>query len=159
MPRFGATSSARLRTCDIRLRKLFQVVVRTYDCTVIYGARARDQQAAAFREGRSKVQWPDSCHNIIAPEEAAQLGIDPRPESFAVDVGPWPLDWDTQFLKEGLLDRVALKNLCKFYHFAGYVHATAVRLEIPIRWGGDWDRDLDFSDQTFDDLVHFELNP
>jgi hypothetical protein len=26
-----------------------------------------------------------------------------------------------------------------------------------LRFGMDWDGDLDFSDQTFDDLVHFEL--
>jgi len=28
-------------------------------------------------------------------------------------------------------------------------------MEIPIRWGGDWDRDHCLSDQSFDDLVHF----
>lgn len=172
MPHFGATSSARLSTCDERIRVLFRVVVQDFDCTIIYGARARDQQAAAFREGRSKVQWPDSRHNIVTPEEAAQLGIDPRPESLAVDAGPWPLDWDTRVLKPlrgprpaevspdamvGQLDEKALKNLCRFYHFAGFVLATAARLGTPIRWGGDWDGDGDFMDQTFDDLVHFEL--
>jgi peptidoglycan L-alanyl-D-glutamate endopeptidase CwlK len=26
-----------------------------------------------------------------------------------------------------------------------------------IRWGGDWDMDNDLSDNTFNDLVHFEL--
>jgi hypothetical protein len=28
---------------------------------------------------------------------------------------------------------------------------------IGLRWGGDWDSDKDFSDQNFDDLVHWEL--
>ena len=27
---------------------------------------------------------------------------------------------------------------------------------IKIRWGGDWDRDNDLADQSFNDLVHFE---
>ncbi len=26
-----------------------------------------------------------------------------------------------------------------------------------VRWGGDWDRDGDFNDETFKDLWHFEL--
>jgi peptidoglycan L-alanyl-D-glutamate endopeptidase CwlK len=30
-------------------------------------------------------------------------------------------------------------------------------IEHHIRWGGDWDGDQDFRDQTFDDLAHFEL--
>ncbi len=46
----------------------------------------------------------------------------------------------------------------QFYHFAGYVEGTADAHRIPIRWGGDWDRDHCLSDQTFDDLVHFETH-
>ena len=33
----------------------------------------------------------------------------------------------------------------------------ANRLEIPIRWGGDWDMDTYVKDQKFKDLPHFEL--
>ena len=37
----------------------------------------------------------------------------------------------------------------------------AKAMSIPLRWGGDWDGDTLLSgrdpDQTFDDLVHFEL--
>ena len=28
---------------------------------------------------------------------------------------------------------------------------------IDLRWGGDWDRDTEVRDNTFDDLVHFEI--
>ena len=38
-------------------------------------------------------------------------------------------------------------NQC--YHFAGYVLRFASEIRIPIRWGGDWDRDLDVNDQNF----------
>ena len=40
---------------------------------------------------------------------------------------------------------------------AGYIQATADKLGIKIRWGGDWDSDGDLDDQTFMDLGHFEL--
>ena len=49
------------------------------------------------------------------------------------------------------------KDLNQFYYFAGIVIATARDLDIVLRWGGDWDRDHDLSDQSFDDLVHFEV--
>ena len=59
--------------------------------------------------------------------------------SRAVDVVPYPID------------------KYRFYWFAGYVLATAQSLQIPIRWGGDWDGDLKWRDQTFHDLPHYEL--
>jgi hypothetical protein len=41
--------------------------------------------------------------------------------------------------------------------FAGFVIGTAALMGISIRWGGDWDRDTYTKDNSFDDLVHFEL--
>lgn len=60
----------------------------------------------------------------------------------AIDLAPYPIDWE---------------DTKRFYYFAGMVMALAKEMEIPLRWGGDWDSDDDLSDQTFDDLVHFEL--
>ena len=68
----------------------------------------------------------------------------------AVDVAPYPLDW---------------KNIHKFYLFAGFVLGIVEAInanphlndKIKIRWGGDWDSDYDLNDQTFNDLVHFEI--
>ena len=48
-------------------------------------------------------------------------------------------------------------EMCIRDSFAGYVQGVAEQLGIKIRWGGDWDSDFDFKDQTFNDLVHFEL--
>jgi len=60
----------------------------------------------------------------------------------AVDVVPYPISW---------------ANTKRFYYFAGIVKAVAKQMGIGIRWGGDWDMDNDLDDQTFMDLVHFEL--
>ena len=30
-------------------------------------------------------------------------------------------------------------------------------MNIKLRWGGDWDRDTQVKDNSFDDLLHFEL--
>tara|TARA_S200002703_G_C3699622_1_gene214857 strand:+ start:226 stop:624 length:399 start_codon:yes stop_codon:yes gene_type:complete len=63
-------------------------------------------------------------------------------EGKAVDVAPYPIDWE---------DRE------RFHYFAGYVMATAQQMGVNLRWGGDWDRDTEVKDNSFDDLVHFEI--
>ena len=128
MAKFGAASLMRLETCHPLIQLLFRQVVRDFDCTIIKGHRGKEEQNDAVRDGKSKLEWPNSKHNV-------------QP-SHAVDAGPWPLDWDDTY---------------SFYLFAGWVLATARMLNIPIRWGGDWDSDLDIHDQNFNDLVHFEL--
>ena len=128
MPEFGARSKVNLGECHIDLQKLFKKVVENYDCSVIEGYRSKEEQNTAFDAGKSKLQYPKSKHN--------------RQPSLAVDVCPYPIDWE---------------NSNKFYHFAGYVLKTADELNIKIRWGGDWDGDGDFKDQNFHDLPHFEL--
>ena len=128
MPHFGRRSLHRLRTVDPRLQTLLTRVVQTYDCTILEGHRGEAAQNAAFDAGKSKLRWPNGNHNAYP--------------SRAVDVAPYPVDWN---------------NTKRFYHFAGFVQATALQLDIPIRWGGDWDRDYDLDDQRFNDLVHFEI--
>jgi len=65
-----------------------------------------------------------------------------RYPSRAIDLAPWPLDWS---------------DIRRFYYFGGFVVGVANKLDIPIRWGGDWDGDFEVKDQNFNDLVHFEL--
>ena len=135
MPKFSNTSSDRLFTCDRLIQKLFNEVVKHADCSILQGHRGQIEQDQFFADGKSQVKWPDGKHNS-------------RP-SKAVDVAPYPIpkNWGADHWK----DKV------KFYEFAAIVRYEALRLNIKIRWGGDWDGDGDYRDQTFDDLVHFEL--
>jgi len=128
MASFGAQSRIRLNSCHPDLIRLFDEVVKNYDCTILCGHRGEEEQTKAFNEGRSKVQFPNSRHNSLP--------------SMAVDVMRYPIDWE---------DRI------RMYHFAGYVLGVANSLGINIRWGGDWDSDLDFEDNKFFDAPHFEL--
>ena len=128
MPRFGKTSKRRLATCDDGLQNLFYEVVRHFDCSVIIGHRGEKDQNKAFDEGKSKVRYPKGKHNSNP--------------STAVDVAPYPIDWE---------DRE------RFIYFAGFVKGIATEMGISLRWGGDWDNDPQLSDNKFDDLVHFEL--
>ena len=128
MPAFSKKSCSKLATCDPRLQRVFEAVVREFDCTIIEGHRDQERQDRMVEEGKSQVRWPDGKHNTVP--------------SMAVDVTPYPIAWDDR-------ERQTL--------FAGYVLATAKASGVELRWGGDWDRDTEVRDNRFDDLVHFEL--
>ena len=128
MPHFGRTSKKRLKTCDEDLIFLFEEVVKYFDCSVLEGHRGKRLQNKYFKEGKSKLKFPDGNHN--------------KKPSKAVDVAPYPIDWD---------DRERMT------YFAGFVKGMASALGIPIRWGGDWNSDTQVKDNNFDDLPHFEL--
>ena len=99
MPRFGKTSKKRLATCDDGLQNLFYEVVRHFDCSVIIGHRGERDQNKAFDEGKSKVRYPKGKHNSNP--------------STAVDVAPYPIDWE---------DRE------RFIYFAGFVKGVALEM-------------------------------
>ena len=128
MPAFSIASKEKLAQCHPDLQRVFERVIAHFDCTILVGQRSEADQNAAFAAGRSKLKYPQSKHNK-------------RP-SMAVDVSPYPIEW-------GDRDRQ--------HFFAGVVMGTAQSMGIKIRWGGDWDGDTETKDNTFDDLVHFEI--
>ena len=133
MPKFGQRSASNLATAHPDLQRLFNEVIKTYDCTILCGYRNEEDQNKAYHEGRSKIKYPNGKHN--------------KQPSEAVDVAPW-------FAEK---PNIRWEDKEKFYHFAGYVQAVADQLNIKIRWGGNWDSDDELHDQTFFDLPHFEL--
>ena len=131
MPKFGKTSKKNLSTCHKDLQKLFNEVIKHWDCSVVEGYRNEERQTRAYESGNSKVKYPNGKHNRIP--------------SNAVDVAPYILGkgivWD---------ERECLA-------FGGFVLGVASQLGICIRWGGYWDGDNSVNDQSFNDLVHFEI--
>lgn len=155
MPSYSKSSNDKLFTCDARLQKIFSRIIVWYDNTVLVGHRGREDQEKAVAEGRSKVHYPNSHHNS-SPSRAADVA----PYLGGGRGIPWPKTpaFLSQLSKEERAElNTYVKATAQFYHFAGVVEATAHEMGVSTRWGGDWDRDHCFSDQTFDDLVHFEL--
>lgn len=127
MSRFSQKSLAELATCHPKLQKVFNEVIKHFKCTVLCGYRGKVAQNTAYKEGTSKLRYPQSPHN--------------KKPSLGVDVAPHPLNW---------------KEINRFYYFGGFVRGIASQMGIPIRWGGDWNSDTQIQDQKFNDLVHFE---
>ena len=128
MAKFGRSSRARLATCDEKLQKVFNEVIKYVDCSVLEGSRSEERQNKLYEEGKTKVKYPKGRHNSSP--------------SRAVDVTPYPVDWDDR-------ERQTL--------FAGFVIGIARSMDIDLRWGGDWDQDFEVQDNKFDDFPHFEI--
>ena len=128
MARFSKRSKDRLSTCDKRLQEIFNEVIKNFDCTILEGHRSEERQNKLYEEGKTKVRYPKGRHNASP--------------SLAVDVAPYPVDWDDR-------ERISF--------FAGYVLGVADRLGYTIRWGGDWNMNFEVDDNQFDDFPHFEI--
>ena len=134
MPEFGQSSYERLGTCHPLLIELMEAVVLVRDCSIVCGYRGKDDQNQAFVEGKSQLQYPNSNHN--------------QHPSIAVDVVPWPEKWG---------DEDAFLELKKEIVNCWYMIPRKKREGYYLRWGGNWDGDEDRTDQTFNDLPHWEL--
>ena len=145
MPFYSNKSKAKLKTCHNLLIIIFNKVIEKYDNTIDAGTRSDSDQNKLFKEGKTKVKGGKSLHNYFP--------------SLAVDAYPYPLpdSWGEINIKNHKSLLFQIKERAKFYHFGGYVKGVADSLGIPLRCGCDWDNDNQFNDQSFDDLVHFEL--
>jgi len=138
MSSFSTRSAANLATCTTGIQRVMNAVIKEIDFSVIYGHRVKALQNKAFADGFSTKQWPDSTHNEVP--------------SRGVDVLPYPSGWP----QDSDSDLVKMHKIAHFYYLAGVIDTKAKELGVNLRWGGDWDMDKDFLDQTFDDLAHFE---
>lgn len=123
---FGNTSRNRLLTCHGEIQRLFNEVIKHRDCSILEGKRSDDRQLELFKLGRSQL-------NGVTQRSNHQTTKD-QPLSFAVDVMPYPIDW---------------KDYQGHAEFAAFVFETAIKLDIKIRWGGNW--------KSFRDNPHWEL--
>jgi len=127
MPRFGRTSTARLKTCHKDIQRVLKEAIKVVDFSVLEGHRGRELQNLYYSQGKSKLRFPKSKHN--------------KTPSRAVDIVPYPIDWN---------------DSKRFILLAGIVLGIAHKMGVGIRWGGDWNRDFKFNESFFD-APHFEL--
>jgi peptidoglycan L-alanyl-D-glutamate endopeptidase CwlK len=130
MPSFSVTSSRRLANAHPLIQKVMNEAIRHYDFMMLDSQRGRAAQEKAFREGHSKAHFGQSAHNWSP--------------SIAVDVAPYPLDWN---------DRKRFIDLSKI------ILPIAKDMGVPLRWGGDWNMNGIMTDEHLSDLPHYELHP
>lgn len=133
MRKWGPRSYSVYNTLDPRLQRIVDYILfNVADISLLHGHRDEATQNNLHALGRSKLRYPASKHN--------------RSPSLAVDLQPYPVPEKTEKLWAAL------------GYIAGRALEYAKRHDIPLRWGGDWNMNGDLTDQTFDDLFHFEIN-
>lgn len=128
MPVFSALSEQRLSTCAQPLQELLREAIKHVDFTVLHGHRGKDEQDDALRSGASTLKWPLSKHN--------------RLPSLAVDIAPYPVDWN---------------DTARFARLFGFIERIAQEKGIRIRWGADWNGNYRTKDERLVDMPHIEL--
>lgn len=137
MPKFSKESVDLLAQTKKPLQDLFSAVVNYTDCQILPSTiRTKEQQEEYVKKGGSKTM------------ESKHLTGD------AVDIMPYPVQWPDE---PGISPAEIAYRWKRIFIFAGVVLGIAHTMGIKVRWGGDWDSDWDFKDQTFNDLPHFEL--
>ena len=132
MRKWGRQSTRVYNSLDPRLQTWCdRMLHEVSDISLISGYRGRIEQTSYYENNVSKHRYPNSKHN--------------HKPSLAVDLQPYPKPKHTYKLWGAL------------GFLAGRGHYIATDMGITLRWGGDWDTDGDLTDQTFDDLFHFEV--
>jgi peptidoglycan L-alanyl-D-glutamate endopeptidase CwlK len=142
MPAFGKRSQEKLDECEEYLRIVAAEAIKHFDFSIYEGHRSLRRQQQLFMDGKSKIDGitTKGNHNHLP--------------SRAFDGAPYPIDFDDEH-----------KAKARFYMWAGVMFACEAMLKeqgrlpegMRLRWGGDWDSDKSFEDQSFDDLPHWEV--
>lgn len=133
MPSFSENSLKELKTCHTKLQELLKEAINEFNFSVIEGHRGEERQNRLYREGKSKLRYPDSKHN--------------DEPSLAVDIAP--------YYPEG--PHIRWDNHKDFVLLHGYLQGLAVSQGVTIRSGVNWDMDNTVSDTEFYDWPHIEL--
>jgi hypothetical protein len=127
MPSLSSIGKKRLATCDPRLQAVVNEAIKRTDFSVLCGHRGREEQEDAFERGTTRVHYPKSKHNSYP--------------SKAVDLAPYPIDWN---------------NLERFRDLAKIMFEEAEKLNVKLRWGGDFNMNGK-PDDKFNDMPHYEI--
>lgn len=129
--KFSRISEQRLQECHPDLQRVIRRALADgpLDFSVLCGHRGEAEQEKAVHDGKSKQHYPSSKHNSLP--------------SKAVDVAPCPIDWN---------DRKRFVDLYR------QIFAAAAKEGVKIRWGGDFNRDGNLSNDSFVDMPHYELD-
>lgn len=133
MPSFGSHSKKQRATLDKRLQKILDEAIEYFDFQIVEGHRGKAAQDKAFATGASKLRWPYGNHNKMP--------------SLAADLAPWPIDWSNK-----------ATALARFAFLMGVIHKVAKDQGTKVRFGLDWNRNLDPRDESFVDWGHVELD-
>jgi peptidoglycan L-alanyl-D-glutamate endopeptidase CwlK len=152
MAKYGHDSLLKLGQAHPDLITVFTEVIYYFDNTILYSTRTPEEQFELFKQGRALIggAWGivDKKKVVTYKDGTTNKSNHNYTPSRAVDVAPYPIEWTDER---------------RMTYFAGWVKAMAAKLKQEgkithdIIWGGDWNNNTQVKDETFMDLVHFEI--
>ena len=137
MPAFTSARSTRvLGELDERLQAVCNKAIRRIDFSLISGLRTTQEQQALYFANP-----PRSHIDGVVKRSKHQAGVYGKAGAFDFIPSPFTTWGDTQL----------------FTAYASFIIGIGHGLGIPLRWGGDWDRDFRWRTNAFNDLPHIEL--
>lgn len=118
--KYGKKSLERLSECRSDIQEVMLEAIKYMDLSILCGHRGEEEQNKAYDSGNSKLKFPRSKHN--------------KYPSLAVDVVPYPVDWD---------------NIERFKMMGYLILGIAKSKGIELTWGGNW--------TSLKDYPHFEI--
>ena len=144
----GAASLRYLEGVDPRLVRVVKTAIRIspIDFKVVCGVRTREEQIALYAQGRTRpgkiVTWTLASRHL--PDPKTGLGR-------AVDLLPAPYDW-------ALIDDPSTPAVDDAFVKLAQAMIAAAKIEgVKIRWGANWDGDVQIREKGETDNPHFEL--
>ncbi len=139
---FGERSRKNLTGVHPKMIKVAEraIEITGQDFFVNEGVRSMERQKELYAQGRTKpgpkVTWTLQSNHFKKPSTGY---------GHAIDVYPFPIDFnDKKLPAKQKVVALAMLN-------------AAHELDIPIRWGADWDMDGNFGERGESDSPHFEL--
>ena len=136
MPKFGKQSLDRLATCHPDLQKVMNEAIKHFDFTILYGYRTPNEQFELYKKGRTFQggKWVKTGTTVTNLDGKTKLSNHNYSPSTAIDIAPYPIDWN---------------DTDRFEALAEVVKKAAKTVGVSIQWGGDWVTPID--------MPHYEL--
>ena len=127
MPKFGAKSIDRLATCHPDIQKVMNEAIKHYDFTILYGNRSTEEQFFLFKKGRKYIdgKWAviNKSEVVTNLDGMTKLSNHNHSPSLAIDIAPYPIDWN---------------NIERFKELSVVVKKAMLTVGVNLQWGGDW---------------------
>jgi hypothetical protein len=139
VPKLSKKSIAIRNNAHFDIQRVLNLAITRFDFTILCSHRNMADQEKAKAEGKSNAHFGASPHNYVP--------------AVAVDIAPYPVNWGEEGTPEE--KHAALK---RFYDLSVVMLQCAKELNVPLRWGGDWDGNPS-TPNKLTDLPHYELHP
>ena len=136
MPKFSKASLSKLESCHQDIQSVMKESIKHMDFVVLSGYRTPNEQFELYKKGRKfeAGKWVKVGTTVTNIDGKTKLSNHNYYPSQAIDIAPYPIDWN---------------DTDRFEALAVVVKKAAKDVGVEIEWGGDWVTPID--------MPHFQL--